>query len=177
MPTTVVHADRRVLTRVRNRLRTLPHIAHRPEPTYSRRIRVPIATHAPVRRVACTFTPGYAYELTGSLLKEEFNRGGAMQHLLLRYTQALATQMALTAVCNRHHSLDQRCGSPRPRGSHLRMLRGRQERIGPFTAQPHCILTASVCTSAHGRSRPCGASSCQLPTNVLTYAESFHERS
>ena len=42
-----------------------------------------------------------------SVLKEEFHRGGAMQHLLLRYTQALITQMAQTAVCNRHHSVDQ----------------------------------------------------------------------
>jgi CRP-like cAMP-binding protein len=50
---------------------------------------------------------GHAYQLTGKLLKEEFTRGGAMQHLLLRYTQALLTQMAQTAVCNRHHSLDQ----------------------------------------------------------------------
>jgi CRP-like cAMP-binding protein len=50
---------------------------------------------------------GEAYQLPGNLLKEEFNKGGAMQHLLLRYTQALLTQMAQTAVCNRHHSLDQ----------------------------------------------------------------------
>src|SRR5688572_29031467 len=50
---------------------------------------------------------GHAYQLTGRRLKLEFNRGGAMQHLLLRYTQALLTQMAQTAVCNRHHSLDQ----------------------------------------------------------------------
>jgi CRP-like cAMP-binding protein len=50
---------------------------------------------------------GYAYRLSGQLLKEEFTRAGAMQHLLLRYTQALITQMAQTAVCNRHHSLDQ----------------------------------------------------------------------
>jgi CRP-like cAMP-binding protein len=50
---------------------------------------------------------GHAYQLTGKRLKEEFTRGGAMQHLLLRYTQALLTQMAQTAVCNRHHSLDQ----------------------------------------------------------------------
>jgi CRP-like cAMP-binding protein len=50
---------------------------------------------------------GWAYRLTGQLLKEEFTRAGAMQHLLLRYTQALLTQMAQTAVCNRHHSLDQ----------------------------------------------------------------------
>jgi CRP-like cAMP-binding protein len=50
---------------------------------------------------------GHAYRLPGKMLKEEFNRGEAMQHLLLRYTQALLTQMAQTAVCNRHHSLDQ----------------------------------------------------------------------
>jgi CRP-like cAMP-binding protein len=50
---------------------------------------------------------GNAYRLSGAVLKEEFTRAGAMQHLLLRYTQALITQMAQTAVCNRHHSLDQ----------------------------------------------------------------------
>jgi len=50
---------------------------------------------------------GEAYRLTGQLLKEEFSRAQSMQHLLLRYTQALLTQMAQTAVCNRHHSLDQ----------------------------------------------------------------------
>jgi CRP-like cAMP-binding protein len=50
---------------------------------------------------------GHAYRLKGSLLKQAFNRPGALQHLLLRYTQALLTQMAQTAVCNRHHSVDQ----------------------------------------------------------------------
>jgi CRP-like cAMP-binding protein len=50
---------------------------------------------------------GHAYRLTGQLLKEEFTKAGAMQRLLLRYTQSLLTQMAQTAVCNRHHSLDQ----------------------------------------------------------------------
>jgi CRP-like cAMP-binding protein len=50
---------------------------------------------------------GHAYQLKSKLLKEEFNRAGPMQQLLLRYTQALLTQMAQTAVCNRHHSLDQ----------------------------------------------------------------------
>ena len=50
---------------------------------------------------------GYAYRLKGQTLKEEFNRAGALQHLLLRYTQALLTQMAQTAVCNRHHTVDQ----------------------------------------------------------------------
>ncbi len=50
---------------------------------------------------------GHGYQLSGQYLKDEFARAGAMQHLLLRYTQALLTQMAQTAVCNRHHSLDQ----------------------------------------------------------------------
>lgn len=50
---------------------------------------------------------GFAYRLAGARMKEEFGRGGAMQLLLLRYTQALLTQMAQTAVCNRHHSVDQ----------------------------------------------------------------------
>jgi CRP-like cAMP-binding protein len=50
---------------------------------------------------------GTALRLPGHLLKEEFLRAGPMQQLLLRYTQALLTQMAQTAVCNRHHSLDQ----------------------------------------------------------------------
>ena len=50
---------------------------------------------------------GQAYRLKGQVLKDEFGRSGAMQHLLLRYTQALLTQMAQTAVCNRHHSVDQ----------------------------------------------------------------------
>jgi CRP-like cAMP-binding protein len=50
---------------------------------------------------------GGAYRLIGQLLKDEFHRNGSMQLLLLRYTQALLTQMAQTAVCNRHHSVDQ----------------------------------------------------------------------
>ncbi len=50
---------------------------------------------------------GHAYRLQGTHLKQEFNRGGALQHLLLRYTLAMLTQMAQTAVCNRHHTVDQ----------------------------------------------------------------------
>jgi CRP-like cAMP-binding protein len=50
---------------------------------------------------------GCAYRLAGASMKQEFNRAGQMQHLMLRYTQALLTQMAQTAVCNRHHSVDQ----------------------------------------------------------------------
>jgi len=52
-------------------------------------------------------TAGHAYRLAGRLLKEEFNRAGPMQQLLLRYTQALITQMSQTAACNRHHSVEQ----------------------------------------------------------------------
>ena len=50
---------------------------------------------------------GQGFRMRGQLLKEEFSRSGPVLHLLLRYTQALITQMAQTAVCNRHHSLDQ----------------------------------------------------------------------
>lgn len=50
---------------------------------------------------------GHGYRLSGQKLKEEFLRAGPMQYLLLRYTQALLTQMAQTAVCNRHHTVDQ----------------------------------------------------------------------
>lgn len=50
---------------------------------------------------------GVGYRLRAKVLKQEFNRAGPMMHLLLRYTQALITQMSQTAVCNRHHSVDQ----------------------------------------------------------------------
>src|ERR1700722_6281419 len=50
---------------------------------------------------------GFAYRLVAQQIKDEFHRSGDMQLLLLRYTQALITQMAQTAVCNRHHSVDQ----------------------------------------------------------------------
>jgi CRP-like cAMP-binding protein len=50
---------------------------------------------------------GHAYRLERRLLKQEFDRAGSLQRLLLRYTQALMTQMSQTAVCNRHHSVDQ----------------------------------------------------------------------
>jgi CRP-like cAMP-binding protein len=50
---------------------------------------------------------GTAYRLAGATMQREFERAGALQNVLLRYTQALLTQMAQTAVCNRHHSIDQ----------------------------------------------------------------------
>ena len=50
---------------------------------------------------------GRGFRLKAQAMKNEFNRAGPVLHLLLRYTQALITQMSQTAVCNRHHSLDQ----------------------------------------------------------------------
>jgi CRP-like cAMP-binding protein len=50
---------------------------------------------------------GHAYRLTAQRLREEFHANGNLQDLFLRYTQALITQTAQTAVCNRHHSIDQ----------------------------------------------------------------------
>lgn len=50
---------------------------------------------------------GWGYRLKAKAMKDEFNNNGPVLHLLLRYTQALITQMAQTAVCNRHHTLDQ----------------------------------------------------------------------
>ena len=50
---------------------------------------------------------GQGFRVRSQFIKEEFDRAGAVMHLLLRYTQALITQMSQTAVCNRHHSLDQ----------------------------------------------------------------------
>lgn len=52
-------------------------------------------------------TAGYGYRLKAKLMMEEFNRAGLMMRLLLRYTQALMTQMSQTAVCNRYHSVEQ----------------------------------------------------------------------
>jgi CRP-like cAMP-binding protein len=52
-------------------------------------------------------TAGHAYRLERRLLKQEFDRGGLMKRLLLRYTQALATHIMQTAACNRHHSVEQ----------------------------------------------------------------------
>lgn len=50
---------------------------------------------------------GKGYRIKSSVILDEFNRGGPLLHLFLRYTQALITQMSQTAVCNRHHTLDQ----------------------------------------------------------------------
>jgi CRP-like cAMP-binding protein len=50
---------------------------------------------------------GYGYRMRAGALTAEFGQGGELQHVLLRYTQALITQMAQTAVCNRHHSVEQ----------------------------------------------------------------------
>jgi CRP-like cAMP-binding protein len=59
------------------------------------------------RSRAIVQSAGHAFRLNESLMMEEFRQAGPVMHLLLRYTQALITQMAQTAVCNRHHTLDQ----------------------------------------------------------------------
>ena len=56
---------------------------------------------------AVVVSAGHAYRLKKRVLMQEFERGGDLQHLLLRYTQALLTQISQNAVCNRHHSVDQ----------------------------------------------------------------------
>jgi CRP-like cAMP-binding protein len=56
---------------------------------------------------AIVYTGGYGYRLKARELMQEFNLGMVLQHLLLRYTQALLTQISQTAVCNRHHSVEQ----------------------------------------------------------------------
>lgn len=60
-----------------------------------------------IPRQAVVRSPGYAYRLQSKWLNREFSRHGEMLVLLLRYTQALITQTAQTAICNRHHSIDQ----------------------------------------------------------------------
>jgi CRP-like cAMP-binding protein len=57
--------------------------------------------------LATVQTAGCGYRLKGRLMMEEFNRAGPMMRLMLRYTQALMTQISQTAVCNRHHSIEQ----------------------------------------------------------------------
>jgi CRP-like cAMP-binding protein len=56
---------------------------------------------------AVVLTAGHGYRLASRLLMQEFSRAGLMQQLMLRYTQALITQITQTAVCNRHHSIEQ----------------------------------------------------------------------
>ncbi len=58
-------------------------------------------------RRAVVQSAGQGYRLKGEAIKEEFARSGPVMHLMLRYTQALITQIAQTAACNRHHSIDQ----------------------------------------------------------------------
>ena len=61
----------------------------------------------PTPRRSVVQSSGYAYRLPGPALRDEFHRNEAVRLLLLRYTQALITQMAQTVVCNRHHTVDQ----------------------------------------------------------------------
>ncbi|HEX9450118.1 MAG TPA: Crp/Fnr family transcriptional regulator [Burkholderiales bacterium] len=90
---------------------------------------------------------GDGYRLKASILKKEFALGGELQHLALRYTQALVTQMAQTAVCNRHHSVDQQLcrwlllSMDRLHGNELRMT---QELIANMLGVRREGVTASA---------------------------------
>lgn len=57
--------------------------------------------------LATVYTGGYGYRLKARLIMEEFNRAGPLMRLILRYTQALMTQISQAVVCNRHHSVEQ----------------------------------------------------------------------
>ena len=91
---------------------------------------------------------GQGFRLDAGLMRDEFELGGAAMHLLLRYTQALITQMAQTAVCNRHHSLDKQLCRwllltlDRLPGSQLRMT---QELIASMLG----VRRESITESAH----------------------------
>jgi CRP-like cAMP-binding protein len=81
---------------------------------------------------------GFACRLAGQRFKDEFHRNGQMQILLLRYTQALLTQMAQTAVCNRHHSVDQQL---------CRWLLLSIEDFSPEATKP-CGTVKPICSTA-----------------------------
>jgi len=96
---------------------------------------------------------GHAYRLRAQVLKEAFFHAGPMQRLLLRYTQALLTQMAQTAVCNRHHSVDQqlcRCGTG---GARVRVLRRGQEGVRTPAPGGDGAIGGGRGQAASGRSR------------------------
>lgn len=68
---------------------------------------LPISMGDPAHRSALVLSTGDAFKISATALKTEFDRNGAVQRLLLRFTQAMITQMAQTAGCNRHHQLEQ----------------------------------------------------------------------
>lgn len=90
---------------------------------------------------------GGAYRLSAQLMKEEFDRAGPLLHLLLRYAQALMTQMAQTAACNKHHSLDQQLrrrlllGLDRLQGTEMVMT---QKLVSHMLGVPPEIATAGA---------------------------------
>ena len=104
---------------------------------------------------------GQGYRLKAGAIKEEFNRAPVM-HLLLRYTQALITQMAQTAVCNRHHSLDQQLcrwlllSLDRLQGNELTMT---QELIANMLGVRREGVTEGAPASCRGRADPLRARS------------------
>ena len=103
-------------------------------------------------------TAGHAYRLERSLLKKEFDRGGLLQNLLLRYTQALMTQTVQTAVCNRHHSVEQQL---------CRWLLLTLDRVGPR----ELVMTQELVASMLGVRREgiTGAASRLQADGIISY--------
>ena len=114
--------------------------------------------------------------MTAQAVQGEFNRSGTVLHLLLRYTQALITQMSQTAVCNRHHSLDQQLcrwlllSLDRLQGSELamtqeliaNMLGVRREGVTNAATKLQAAGVIRYGPRAHQRARPPGAGTAQL---------------
>ncbi len=119
---------------------------------------------------------GEGLRLPARAVKEEFERAGPVMHLLLRYTQALITQMAQTAVCNRHHALDQQLcrwlllSLDRLQGSELvmtqeliaNMLGVRREGVTEAALQPAEAGPDPLRARPHHRARPPGARGAHL---------------
>ena len=107
---------------------------------------------------------GVGYRLPDRAIKDEFHRGGPLQHLMLRYTQALITQMAQTAVCNRHHSVDQQLA---------RWLLHSIDRLGV----PHITMTQELIATMLGVLSPPmkidTPTTPSLPTTAISADEPF----
>ena len=106
---------------------------------------------------AVVLRAGHAFRMRAHALKEEFQRAGPLMHLLLRYTQALITQIAQTAACNRHHSLDQRLcrwlllSLDRMQGNDVGMT---QELIANMLGVRRESVTAAAQTASEARADP-----------------------
>jgi len=105
---------------------------------------------------------GWMFRLRSGMLQEEFSRGGTLQHLLLRYMQALLTQISQSAICNQRHSIDQqlrrwilqtvdRLGSKELRMTHERLANTLGVRREGISEAAHNLQRAGLITYRRGR--------------------------